>query len=303
MKVISCVFIACSVLHAVDTNSLFIEAETYNRIDNSGWAIERAYKNASSGKYIVSAGIYESRGRIEYTIDMPVADTYYLFLRTWATNPGDNGVFVTLDNKNPDNPDYTDGLYFYKKDSGQWATKVSCGDGCHKNTPYFIVEKLGKHLLSLRVKEVGAKIDMIALKTSDSVPGDSLAPLTTAPKQHKIPWSKAIPVAATVIAFIAILLRWKRKKQVPVVPKQFSAVSNKAMACIRDHYAEEISLSELARFAGLSEDYVGKIFKYDTGTNFLQHTEIYLGHHRKASRRIIISKYQTLTVLFNRFSQ
>ena len=242
--------------------------------------MENAYKDASGGAYIVSAGIYESRGRIEYEIDFPAADTYYLFLRTWASNPADNGVFVCLDGKKTDNPDYSDGLYFYKENGWQWATKVLCGDGCHEHTPYFVVEKPGKHVLSLRVKEVGAKIDRIAFRTTDSVPGDSLERVSSAPAHAKISRSKTLPIALAGIAVVVatglfVLLRRRRKTSASAAPKQLSPVADKAVAYIRGHYAEEMSIADVARSVALSEDYVGKIFKKDTGTNFIQYLNDY----------------------------
>jgi AraC-like DNA-binding protein len=251
---------------------IVIEAEAWSAVEASGWRIANAYRDASAGAYIVSQGVFERRDRVSYDIYIQNPDTYYVFMRTWATDPGNNGVFLQLDGRDQDNePRYTAGMYFYKTNRWDWRTKVGCGESCHEDTPFFIIRKPGKHVLTLRVKELDAVIDKIVIKTADVPPEDTGPRALPGSRKVPAPW---MALFAVVLAGAVIWYVRKRRKPAPaqgtVKLSRHSDTMEKAKRFISENYTRDIGLPDLARETGLSENYIGKIFKDETGRSFVQ---------------------------------
>ncbi|MFH1760703.1 MAG: helix-turn-helix transcriptional regulator, partial [bacterium] len=270
---------------------IIIEAESWCSADTNGWRIDCAYKNASGGSYIISHGIFERRDKVTYVINVKNPDTFYVFMRTWASNPGDNGVFLNLDGRIPDNH-FSNDIYFYKKNRWDWRCKNQCtGPGCHEDTPYFIIKKPGKHILTLSVKELNAKIDKIILKKEDIQPVDKILaasedqkPASTQETQTLKKNNKenltfkilffSVLVLLLILSFLITknILKYKKEKRekAPNLKKHSETVQS-ILDYIRTNYASEITLPDAARKAGLSENYFGKIFRDAAGKKFVNY--------------------------------
>lgn len=65
-------------------------------------------------------------------------------------------------------------------------------------------------------------------------------------------------------------------KEYPVVPGEGNAYVLKCLACLAEHYMKETSCSAMAEELGISESYLSKLFKKETGYSFVD----YLTHYR-----------------------
>jgi AraC-like DNA-binding protein len=174
-------------------------------------------------------------------------------------------------------------MYFYKDKRWDWRTKILCGESCHEDTPCFIIKKAGRHTLTLRVKELDAKIDKIVLKREDTVPGGpkEAGKAQTDRIQKRAQKGLPRPVWALLILSLGILVpgavlftvkRLLRSRRIePTRYSKHSKAMEKALHYININFSKEITLSGLAREVGLSENYMGRVFKEESGKSFVQY--------------------------------
>ncbi len=270
-----------------------IEAEAWTAVDTNSWRIANAYRDASGDRYIVSGGTFESRDKVRYAIRFATADTFYVFLRTWSNDPGDNGCFLTLDGRVFDNPGGYDALYFHKNRRWDWRCRVQCGEGCHEQTPYFVIDTPGVHTLEIAVREVGATIDKIVVRTDDLTPVDSTmaaaAPTVSPAKSPggvRVWWWIGILlvlVGASVLVVGAVVMRRRERKGKDVPGGDGGAGERatlpepvgRAMAAVAARYADELSLADLAEHACVSPSYLGRLFREAVGKTVVEYVNDY----------------------------
>ena len=261
-----------------DTIQIFIEAEDFTGVDTTGWEIREDLEKTYGGKYLFAKGGFESRYKVFYEIALPANDTYFVFLRTWATNSSDNGVFILLDNKNPVN-DKTSGIYFYKKERWYWNAKILCGESCHEETPFFIIEKPRKHLFALSLKEKSVRIDKICITNIDQIPQDphdmtmdkATSLFDIDKKKFDLKQILFSILAIALAIFLALYKTRKQKKEIIIKHSKHKEEIDRAKNFIEENFTKNISIADIAREAGLSESYMGRVFKNETNQSILNY--------------------------------
>ena len=59
------------------------------------------------------------------------------------------------------------------------------------------------------------------------------------------------------------------------IDQQYSRATQQALKFVHQHFAENISLSDAARHSGFNSSYVSRVFKEDTGVNFVRYLNEY----------------------------
>ncbi len=190
---IATVGILCFVLVAVENGSaatfqtvngqVVIEAENFTRLGGTiggTWYLNNEKTGYLGSGYIQSTtddprtlDYLSSIIRAEYDIDFKQTGTYYLHLRTYATDHANNGFFATMDGQRFDyghpNAYYITAFW---KNLWWWYNDGGGADGRGYKVS-FNVTKTGVQTLALYRRDKGTRIDRIWLTKHQSVPQDT----------------------------------------------------------------------------------------------------------------------------------
>jgi len=269
--------------------TVHLEAEDFFSLDSTGWEVNSAYRGYKGTGYLVSHGIFESRHAVRYRFRIEKPDTYFVFLRTWSSNPGNNGVFLELDGRPPDIPEkyknvtYNKAnlwLYFPKKNQWTWETRVGCGPNCRGATPFFIIKKPGVHELILRVREIDARVDALRISPANKIP-EAASNNKEIEKNETQSEKKIVPIPESkkplprigkayylgLIPLLLILLFWFRTNRLKgrSLSGPHAATVEKVELFIRENITGSLDQESLGEVAGIDPDYLAKIFKKSKG--------------------------------------
>jgi AraC-like DNA-binding protein len=239
-----------------------------------GWRVDSTKEGAFQKKYIESEGEFDSKFVIKYKVEFKTTGKFYCLIRSWASNPTNNGCFITLGQKIPDNPGYH-AVYFPKADTWNWYSKASTLDFKHTDLLYFNIKKTGVYMLTLYVREIGAKIDVVVFK-KEPIPPDiwGLSPTyasgeLTVNRQEGPKFSPILIIISIIILLLitiivlALILRKRREKS---IGKPTHQVVDQVKKYIEENYRNPITLNEIAKAANLSKSHLRFIFRTHMNT-------------------------------------
>ena len=160
-----------------------IEAEDYSvktagsgAASSSSW-VELTGEPSASGSYMyafpdigltIDTNIEADSPQMSYDVDLPVAGTYYLWLKGWAENPWSQYVHYGLDGF-ATSSDGSDALVLSHYGYFTWQSEVLGG-----GRPTLTVGSAGEHTLDIWMREDGAKIDQLMVTNNPAyLPEDS----------------------------------------------------------------------------------------------------------------------------------
>jgi AraC-like DNA-binding protein len=273
---------ACPVLFSMggyteSKDRIVVPAAGYYSIDTAGCTVMHDRPGAYKNRYLVSHGLFESRKKVGYKVQFKTAGRFYCFIRAWAKSPEDNGCYIHLNGRYPDNPGFNS-MYFPKIDSWDWNSRAHVG-AHHDDPAYFDVKEPGVYMLTLGVREIGASIDLIVLKKDQTQPQRSGIrtvalkddPALTDFSKKKGPKGLILLVAAACVVcliFISVIII-KRKRllaEKPVSPSAQRIVAEQAKNFIHENYNKPIKLEDVAKSVNLSKGYLRTLFREAAGT-------------------------------------
>jgi AraC-like DNA-binding protein len=278
---------------------IVITASGYDKMDPAGWKINDEKSGAIGNKYIESIGVFESRKKISYNVEFKTTGRFYLFIRSWASEPADNGCYIRLNTRYPDNPGFNS-MYFHKVKTWDWNSRAHIGQH-HNDLAYYDIHQKGVYKLTLGVREIGAKIDCILLKKDTVSPDRWSIRATQAPGDLELTdFSRKALVNRTVLVFTIIVLslvvsvflfivrrRRKTKKMMEDVSVKKMVVEN-AKKFMHENFGQPIKLDDVANAVNLSKGYLRTIFRENSNTTVNR----YLLEYRLRKAREMLEKAQ-----------
>ena len=156
------------------SGQLVIEAEHYANHVHPGehsWQVHTSRSGYSGWGYVEAQPNNDTNYRtyedvddspyLEYTVFFSTPGTYYVWVRGWAANDGDNSLHAGLDGVVTDASDRISNFAFNQWD---WS-RTTLDSGSPAATVY--VGEAGLHVFSLFMREDGFQVDKIILTTQD----------------------------------------------------------------------------------------------------------------------------------------
>ncbi len=175
--------IGSAATYQTDNGEVVIEAEKFTRLGGTTggtWYVNNDISGYLGSGYLQSTTddprtleYSSSIIRAEYDIDFTETGTYYLHLRTYATDHANNGYFATLDGRSFDYG-HPDAYYITSYWKNLWWWYIDGGGAEGRGYKVSIdITKTGVQRLAIYRRDKGTRIDRIWLTKNQSEPQDT----------------------------------------------------------------------------------------------------------------------------------
>lgn len=142
---------------------------------DSTWVLSNSASGFAGEGYMSGTGTIRSAKSMTYKLNFTSTGKFYVHIRTFATGSLDNGLYVSLDNRDVNNggslfkEDGKTVIYLPKLNKWSWGNQVTRPNEVHDDTPYFEVTSTGEHVFKILQREQNVKIDQIVVSKSATV--------------------------------------------------------------------------------------------------------------------------------------